>query len=168
VPGLVNVERYPTAANMLSAWKRGVESGSLLLPVGQTGEAVDVEWVRYEPPEYFLGKHCLGTFRFRDRLLRVRDVYRYHSITNSGERRWESDETRTDGLAACGELVMAAERGRKLVLREERGRYRHDVRVTVDQSFHEIESDDYGCVVELDVEAGELRLERSYFRDAST
>lgn len=98
----------------------------------------------------------------------MRGVYRYHSITNSGETRWENEETRTDGLAACGELVMAAERGRELVLRQEGGRYRRDVRVSVDQSFHEIESDDYGCVVELDIEAGELTLERSYFRDAST
>lgn len=160
------VTRYPTASNMLSAWKRQSASGTLTMPVGE--EAVEIEWVRYECPVYFLGEHCLGTFRFRGQLLTVHDSYRYRTISNSGETRWENVETRDDGLGACGELVMAAKRGAMLVLREEAGRHRCDTRVSVDQSFHELESDDYACVVELDVARRELRLERSYFRDSST
>lgn len=164
-----NPGRYPVVSNLRSTWTRDERTGTLVIPLSGREDALEIEYVRYRPPEYFLGLHALGTARFLGAPVRVRDAYRYRTVNNSGETRFRRTETSDEGLCGCGELVMAADAGQTLVLVEtDPGVWTVDTRHSVDQSFHEIESDDYRCVLRFDPGRRALNLERSYFRDAST
>jgi hypothetical protein len=164
-----NKTRYPVVSNFLRVWTEDRRRGILVLPLGRTRDKVEIAWVRYRAPEYFLGLHALGTATFGGRPLRVSDTYRYHSITNSRETRFERTERSQEGLCGCGELVMALDAGQMLAFEASGpGIWTLDVQLRVDQSFHEVESDDIRCMVQLERDRGELRLDRRYFRDAST
>lgn len=167
--GKDNIHRYPIAPHLLSHWTRDEQTGMLELPLGTTGAVVRIDYVRYRPPEYFLGRHFLGTVTLDGQPLRVKERYRYHTINDSGAVRWTGDAASDDGLCACSEIVMAHEAGRELAFHETgAGIWELGAALDVDQSFHEIEHDSYRCAARLDMHRGTLELERSYFRDAST
>lgn len=161
--------RYPIAPHLLSHWRRAERTGELVLPVGETGRVLRIEYVEYEPPSYFLGRHFLGRVLLDEQPLRVHEQYRYHTEGNSGSVRWMGEATSDQGLCACSEIVMAHDAGRALVWQQETpGVWRLALRHKVDQSFHELEYDDYRVSGRLELERRELHLERSYFRDSST
>lgn len=167
--GKDNIYRYPIAPHLLSHWTRSERTGALELPLGATGRVLRVDYVQYKPPEYFLGQHFLGTVTLDGQPVRVVELYRHHSVTNSGHVRWKGRAASEEGLCAVSELIMAHDAKRELALREvEPGIWELGASLDVDQTFHEIEINSYRCAGRLDVGRRELTLERSYYRDAST
>jgi hypothetical protein len=167
--GKDNIYRYPLAPHLLSHWTPMERTGTIELPLGRTGRVLCIRYVQYRPPEYFLGGHFLGSVNLDGQPLRVTEKYSYHTVNNSGQVKWKGLATSEMGQCACSEIVMAHDAGQLLVLMEtEPDLWVLEANHKVDQSFHEMEYDDYRCTGRLDVQARALILERSYFRDAST
>ena len=165
---------YPGGANLIHYWKESGSHGHASLPVQGTTLQVDLEWSGYlfeeeSPLAAYFGEQFLVRFNLNGKALLARERYVDTSITNADKQVHEMEHSSRDGVCAT-ELVKALDAGQVLELEPDPNRssghwFRVASLVERDQSFHEIEIEEFTCVAYVNLEEELVEIARSRLRD---
>jgi hypothetical protein len=165
---------YPGGANLVRYWKATGSRGRASLPVQGTTLQVDLEWSGYRSGEEsdlasYFGEQYLVRFNLNGKWLLACERYVDTSITDAGRRVHEMEYSSRDGVCAT-ELVKALQAGQVLELELDPSRssgrwYRVASLVEGNQSYHEIEVEEFTCIAYLNLEAELVEIARSRLRD---